>query len=295
MAADTDHAKIVERLIDTHEERLLASLQELENRLAAYAIDAPTQEGKLFDLAWSLQARQDIEEIFRETYLTEVDSIIRDYPQILESVGDMLNEYGTFTGVATEVVENLQNIAFQGFQDIASTFTDTLANELYQNTLVGRPIDESIRNIRQTVNGVYIQSDQTEIRRLVDIANAGGEAAEEAVRKLHSIYAADRVGNNMRKYATQMAQDSVMQFDASINVAAGKEVGAERWKYYGSVIRDSREWCKEHAGKTYTEDEIREMWANNSWAGKAPGDPFIVRGGYNCRHHWRPVFDIEVD
>lgn len=293
MAADTDHAKIVERLIDTHEERVLASLQELENRLAAYAIDAPTQEGRLYDLAWSLQARQDIEEIFRETYLTEVDLNIRDYPQILESVGDMLNEYGTFTGVATEVVENLQNIAFQGFQDIASTFTDTLANELYQNTLVGRPIDESIRNIRQTVNGVYIQSDQTEIRRLVDIANAGGEAAEEAVRKLHSIYAADRVGNNMRKYATQMAQDSVMQFDASINVAAGKEVGAERWKYYGSVIRDSREWCKEHAGKTFSEDEIRDLWANNAWQGKAPGDPFIVRGGYNCRHHWRPVFDVE--
>lgn len=293
MAADTDHAKIVERLIDTHEERLLASLQELEERLAAYAINAPTQEGKLFDLAWSLQARQDIEEIFRETYLTQVDSIIRDYPQILESVGDMLNEYGTFTGVATEVVENLQNIAFQGFQDIASTFTDTLANELYQNTLVGRPINESIKNIRQTINGVYIQSDQAEIRRLVDIANAGGEAGEEAVRKLHSTYAADRVGNNMRKYATQMAQDSVMQFDASINVAAGKEVGATKWKYYGSVIRDSRKWCKDHAGKTYTEDEIREMWANNAWAGKAPGDPFIVRGGYNCRHHWRPVFDLE--
>lgn len=97
----------------------------------------------------------------------------------------------------------------------------------------------------------------------------------------------------MRKYATQMAQDSVMQFDASINVAAGKEVGAERWKYYGSVIRDSREWCKEHAGKTFSEDEIRDLWANNAWQGKAPGDPFIVRGGYNCRHHWRPVFDVE--
>ena len=25
--------------------------------------------------------------------------------------------------------------------------------------------------------------------------------------------------------------------------------------------------------------------------GKAAGDPFIVRGGYNCRHHFRPVLD----
>ena len=99
----------------------------------------------------------------------------------------------------------------------------------------------------------------------------------------------------MRRYASQMVHDSLMQFDAGINVAAGKEVGATEWKYYGSVIQDSRPWCVKHAGKRFTEDEIREMWANNEWQGKAPGDPFIVRGGYNCRHHWRPVFDIEVD
>jgi len=34
--------------------------------------------------------------------------------------------------------------------------------------------------------------------------------------------------------------------------------------------------------------------------GKATGDPFIVRGGYNCRHHWQPVDpewfnDSEID
>jgi len=295
MAADTDHARIVERLADTHEQRLLASLQQLEERLAGYAIDAPTRDGQLFDLAWSLQARSDIEEIFRETYLTEVDSIVRDYTQVVDSIGEMLDEYGSFTGVAPEVISNLQRISFQGFEDIASTFTDDLANELYQNTLVGRSRADAIKSIRQSINGVYIQSDQAEISRLVDIANAGGEAAEEAIRELHKVYAADRVGNNMRRYATQMVNDSIMQFDASINVAAGKEVGATRWKYYGSVIRDSREWCKKHAGKTYTEEEIRELWSNNAWSGKASGDPFIVRGGYNCRHHWRPVFDIEVD
>jgi hypothetical protein len=50
-----------------------------------------------------------------------------------------------------------------------------------------------------------------------------------------------------------------------------------------------------HNMKTYTEDEIREMWAENEWTGKAAGDPFIVRGGYNCRHHFRPVFGLELD
>jgi len=293
MAADTDHARIVERLTDTHEQRLLNSLQQLEDRLADYATNAPTTEGQLFDLAWSVQARPDIEQIFRETYLTEVDSIVREYATVLSSIEDMFNEYDTFTGVAPEIISNLQRISFQGFEDIAVTFTDQLANDLYQSTLVGRPRSEAIKNLRQSINGVYIQSDQAEVARLVDIANSGTAGAQEAIRQLHQIYAADRVGNNMRKYATQMVHDSVMQFDASVNVAAGREVGATEWKYYGSVIRDTREWCERHAGKTYTEEEIREMWTNNSWAGKSAGDPFIVRGGYNCRHHWRPVFETE--
>lgn len=296
MAADLDHARIVDALGTTHERRMLAILQQLEDRLAAYAIQAPVQDGRLFDLAWSIQARADIERILRETYLTEVDSIVRDYDTVVDSVGEMFEAYESFLGVPDEVVANLKRVSFQGFQDIAVTFSNELANELYQNTLVGRPIEESIRNLRQKINGVYIQSDQAEVQRLVNIANnAEGDASEEAVRQLHQVYASDRTGRNMRRYASQMIHDSLMQFDASINVAAGKEVGADRWKYYGSVIQDSRPWCIKHAGKRFSEDQIRDLWANNEWQGKAPGDPFIVRGGYNCRHHWRPVFDIEVD
>jgi len=296
MAADLDHARIVDALGTTHERRMLAVLQQLEDRLAAYAIQAPVQDGRLFDLAWSIQARADIERILRETYLTEVDSIVRDYDTVVNSVGEMFEAYESFLGVPDEVVANLKRVSFQGFQDIAVTFSNELANELYQNTLVGRPIEESIRNLRQKINGVYIQSDQADIQRLVNIANnAEGDEAEEAVRQLHQVYASDRTGRNMRRYASQMIHDSLMQFDASINVAAGKEVGADRWKYYGSVIQDSRPWCVKYAGKKFSEDQIRDLWANNEWQGKAPGDPFIVRGGYNCRHHWRPVFDIEVD
>jgi len=179
------------------------------------------------------------------------------------------------------------------FEDIAGTFLNELSSEVYQNTLTGRRIDESIKAMRQKINGVYAQSDQAEVARLVNIANAGGADAEAAIKKLHSVYAADKLGNNMRRYATQMVHDSLMQFDAGVNVQAGKETGATQWKYYGSVINDSREFCAEHAGKVYTEDEINEIWKGN-WAGKAAGNPFIVRGGYNCRHHWRPYYSEET-
>lgn len=289
---DINHAKIVEKLGDTHETRILNILTELEDRIAALVLSAPLTDGKLSDLAWSLQARAQIEQIFRETFLTEADLLVRDYDKVSASLSAMFEEYGGVFQLSDDILVNLKRVSFQGFQDIASTFADELANELYQNTLTGRPIDESIRNVRQKINGVYMESDQAEVNRLVALAKEG---SEEAVEALHKVYAADRTGNNMRRYASQMVHDSLMQFDASLNVAAGKEIGAEKWKYYGSVIRDSREWCKKHAGKSYTEDEIRKMWSSSSWSGKASGDPFIVRGGYNCRHHWRPVFSDEVN
>ncbi len=292
MAADIDHARIIERLGDAHEERLQAALRRLEERVVAIVSAAPTKAGSLFDLEWAIAARTQIQSILEQEYLAEVQTIISEYDEAVVSAQAMLGEYGAFTEISEDTIRALKRLSFQGFEAIGNEYLDVLANEVYQNTLTGRPVADSIKTVRHAINGVFIESDSAEANRLVDIA-ANGSAAEqaEAIKKLHTLYARDRVGNNLRRYATQMVHDSLMQFDSSIVVNAGKESGAEKWKYYGSVIRDSREWCKQHAGKIYTEEEIREMWAENQWQGKAPGDPFIVRGGYNCRHHFRPVFE----
>jgi len=291
MSAELDHARIVAALSATHERRLLDILQQLESRIAAYVITAPSSNAALFDLVWAVTARSDIETIMRETYLTEVDSIVRQYPDILESLYEVFAEVEGFTGVAPEVIANLQRISFQGFQDIAVTFSNRLSTELYQNTLTGRSVAESVENLRKEINGVYIQSDQAEVQRLVAIANAGGDDAEEAIRELHQIYAADRRGNNMRRYAKQMVHDSLMQFDASVTYQAGKDAGADKWKYQGTQVEDSRDFCVRNIDRVFTEDEINTIWSTEAWEGKAAGDPFIVRGGYNCRHHFFPVFD----
>lgn len=289
MAADADHARFVERLGDAHEKRIALSLQTLEDRLATLLTQAPTKAGKLFDLEWAIAARQDILVEMRSVFLGASDEVIQEYTKVAESLGVMLGQYGDFVGVSEDVIRALKRQSFQGFESIAGRFLNEIADEVYQNTLTGRDVSQSITSLRQKINGVYAASDKVEVARLVNIANAGGDAAEEAVKKLQSIYAADKLGNNMRRYATQIVHDSLMQFDSSITVQTGKESGADAWKYYGSNINDTRDFCRKHAGKTYTEDEIREIWSGD-WAGKAAGDPFIVRGGYGCRHHWRPVF-----
>ena len=120
MAADTDHARIVDRLALTHERRIAQSLQALEERIAAYAVQAPTKDGQLFDLAWALQARKDIPRFISSTYLTEADSIVREYDQVFDSISAMFEKYESFNGVSPEVVRNLKRIPFKGSKILQS-------------------------------------------------------------------------------------------------------------------------------------------------------------------------------
>jgi hypothetical protein len=295
MPADSDYSEILERLADGHQERLSNALKTLENNVASIMDNAPIKDGKLFDLEWAVNARPELRAALEADYLSEVDSIVRDYAGVSADASKMLSTYGDFAKLDSAVISQLQGLSFQGFQAVANEYLDVLANEVYQSTLTGRAFNDTVKNLRQTINGVYIQSDSVEANRLVDIAANGTKAQQaDAVRQLQTIYARDRVGNNLRRYATQMAQDSLMQFDASVNTAIGKQTGATKWKYYGTTIRDTRPFCREHVNQVFTTEEIEETWAG-SWKGKASGDPYIVRGGYNCRHHWRPVFDEEPE
>jgi hypothetical protein len=45
-------------------------------------------------------------------------------------------------------------------------------------------------------------------------------------------------------------------------------------------------------GEVLDEETIYSIW-DDDWQGKEPGDPFVVRGGYNCRHFWVPVEEDE--
>ena len=95
-------------------------------------------------------------------------------------------------------------------------------------------------------------------------------------------------GRNMSMYAGQIAHDSVMQFDGQFTIHKAKEAGLKHFKYTGSLDGATRDFCSRHIGNTYNEKQIRAIWTGN-WAGKSSGDPFIVRGGYRCRHTWLPV------
>ncbi len=87
----------------------------------------------------------------------------------------------------------------------------------------------------------------------------------------------------MRRYAGQIAQDSLMQFDGQFTLYKGKEAGITKYQYVGTNITTTRDFCRRYLNRVFTEEEAREIW-QGSWRGKSGTDPFVNRGGYRCRH-----------
>ena len=293
-------SKILDKLADQHEQRIIDVLYRLEEDVIREVTRATG--GKLVSQRLAIQLQPAIRNLIETTFLQEADTIINEeYNKIAKEVLDTFGEmpipkkFKSLTEVDLTTLNALKTQSFSGFEDIAERFLKVINDEVYQSTIAGRPFDDMVANIRSHINGVYKQSNIAEINELVDFINenkfdnAKKAEIEEAVRKLHTQYASDRAGNNLRRYASQIAHDSVMQFHGQFTVAKAKDAGLTHFTYTGTLVRDSRPFCRDMLNKTLTEKEIRDTWNNQGWQGKSTGDPFIVRGGYRCRHTWIPT------
>ena len=293
-------SRILDKLADQHEQRIIDVLYRLEEDVIREVTRAT--KGKLVSQRLAIQLQPAIRNLVETTFLDEADTIINEeYNKIAKEVLDTFGEmpipkkFKSLTEVDLTTLNALKTQSFSGFEDIAERFIKIINDEVYQSTIAGRPFEDMVSNIRSHINGVYKQSNVAEINELVDFINenkfdnAKKAEIEEAVRKLHTQYASDRAGNNLRRYASQIAHDSVMQFHGQFTVAKAKDAGLTHYRYTGTLVRDSRPFCRNMLNKTLTENEIRDIWNNQGWQGKSTGDPFIVRGGYRCRNTWIPT------
>ena len=293
-------SRILEKLADQHEERIINVLYTLENDIINEVTRAT--KGQLVSQRLAIQLQPRLRTIIQNTFLNEADLIINEEynkvaKEVLDTFGKMPipKKFKNLTDIDLSTINALKTQSFSGFEDIAERFLKVINDEVYQSTIAGRPFNDMVSNIKSHINGVYKSSNVTEINELVDFINenkfdtAKKAQVEDAVRKLHTQYASDRAGNNLRRYASQIAHDSVMQFHGQFTVAKAKASGLNHFTYTGTLVRDSRPFCQNMLNRTLTEEQIRDMWNNRAWQGKSTGDPFIVRGGYRCRHTWIPT------
>ena len=301
---------------------LINTLDKIEREVIASASRLPLTDGKLVELQSAIAIRPQIKAILEREYLKWSDTVVREgfnkqakriekgFKAVLEKArirnklsAEDLAKFSELTKGDLALIQNLKQQYFTQFKDVSNTFTRKLADKVYQNTLIGSEFAVLEKELRQTINGIYASSDDPEINRLVDFVNENKfieskqSAVDKAIQTLQSKFARDRAGENMKKYAGQILNDSLRDFDATLNFNKSQDAGLTYVKYYGDVIPTTRTICRNvingvydrRKGGLFTVDEVRRLWASQSWSGKKSGDPLIVRGGYNCRHQWSYV------
>jgi len=293
-------------------EQLTKVLDKIEDEITSLAGKSlPTTDGKLIELRAAIAIRPQIKAILEREYLAWSDTVVRTgfnkqakrVERAFKTIGRIPKEFQELTKGDLALIKNLKQQYFTQFKDISNTFTRTLADKVYQNTLLGSEFTVLEKELRQTINGIYASSKDPEINKLVNFIKKNKNKksiqskVEKAVAKLQSKFGRDRAGENMKRYAGQLLNDSLRDFDATLNFNKANDAGLTFIKYYGDIIPTTREICRnlvsgvynKRQGGLFTIDEVRKLWTSRSWSGKKSGNPLVVRGGYNCRHQWSYV------
>ena len=290
---------------------LIATLDKIEKEVVSLAGRLPAQDGKLIELQSAIAIRPQIKAILEREYLAWSDTVVRKgfnkqakrIEKAFKSIGNIPIEFQELTKGDKALIQNLKQQYFTQFKDVSNTFTRKLSEKVYQNTLIGSEFTVLEKELRQTINGIYASADDPEAQKLVDYINdnkfnkSKKDAVNKAIQTLQSKFARDRAGENMKRYAGQILNDSLRDFDATLNFNKSNDAGLTYVKYYGDVIPTTRQLCRnvvsgvynKRQGGLFTIDEVRKLWSSTSWKGKKSGNPLIVRGGYNCRHQWSYV------
>ena len=277
-----------------------------------------TDDFKLFNLRSAIAVQPLIRQTLEKEYLRWSDTVVRDgfnkqakrIERAFREVGNIPVRFQQLTESDLTLIQNLKRQTYTQFKDVSNTFTRRLSEKIYQYTLIGSDPVELEEELRRTINGIYASAKDSEVNELVksikrdevrlrklDKRTVQGKALKNKLDKniqtLQSKFARDRAGENMKRYAGQILNDSLREFDATLNLAKSNDAGLTHVVYQGSNIPTTRDFCRlvrsgaydKRKGGLFTIDEVRKLWRRN-WKGKKPGDPFIVRGGYNCRHQW---------
>ena len=113
----------------------------------------------------------------------------------------------------------------------------------------------------------------------------------------------------LTRYVTQVANDSLTQFNATYTEAITQDLGFEFYKYTGTIIDKTRPFCKDFIQKYYHKKEVEKLGdginplTNNSLTviqlkgrinGTNKSNIITRRGGYNCRHYFSPLSTRQV-
>lgn len=280
----SQHDKVINDTLDDIQSGVFDNIKALENEIAQLV-----SQGYNPSLL-----RPQIMAAFR----TYSSSVRRAVTPVTDLSADWLKQTGFDKTADDSSAEQL--LLDQTQNNIAGTvesFAENVMEVVVLGTAAGVAASTLTQQVRGRISGVMMETNDPEVKRqqrkLDRMLRRGATAAEYKVvvdaikRKLPPEV---NTAGSLRDTAIRTTETSIMGYEGAFSAGATERRGITKWTYEGGIISTSREFCKSIVGNTYTRDQIDSIWSG-SWAGKAPGDPMIVRGGYNCLHYWVPVED----
>jgi hypothetical protein len=220
-------------------------------------------------------------------YIKEFDKIAVDTTKM---VGDEI------TPLDNRVASELKAQAYQSIDESVKTGRENVNTEIVVGAIAGMTVQAIAQNSRHAISGLFIQTNdlqttllQKKLIRLRKATNRKEDDIAKAYTALKKKFAGVNVGSSLNNTVKAGMHDKVMDFDAVFIKHRAEQAGLTKFKYTGSIVSESRDFCIRNVGRTFTKAEAQSLWSRQSWKGKRSGDPFVVRGGHNCRHFWIPV------
>ena len=218
-------------------------------------------------------------EIITDSYKSKVNTFTSQFPAIAK-----LNN-GYF-----KVLEK----AFEPNKELYKMIVDNSIS-MTRNSLLESGIREAVINpVIKVVNNSVTQ----------------GALYADMVKQLElTILGDDETLGGLLRYSKQITTDAMGQFNANYNQTIATDLGLE-WYYYSGASRDtSRPFCKKYAQRYFHKKEVEDFgrgkdldgsnlctgnFCNGRVKGTNASSIFTYRGGYNCRHIFKPTIEAGV-
>ena len=277
------HDRVVDKAIETIKADVFDNVKSLENKVAdIIALELPPE-----------MVRPQILAAFAEQSQT-----VKDAAQPLTTISeDFMTQSSTPAGPADfQSQSQLLDLSSEELSNAISSSGEDVVKTVVLGTVAGLGTATIVAQARGRISGVQMDSTDPDVRReqrnLRKLVKTGASAAlvTQSTNKLRRMLPGSvNTAGSIAVKLTTTADNVVGSFNGTYAKAQATRNGVENFEYVGGVMATSRPFCVSMVGSIMNAEDIQNLWDGSSWAGKEPGDPFVVRGGYNCRHYWVPV------
>ncbi len=277
------HDKIYDRALEEMQDSVFDNVKALENEVADIVAQALPPDMTRPQVMVAFETHS----IELKNSATPLSALSQDFVEQSSApfdAEDSLTESALLDTSANELSTTMNS----GAEDIVKT--------IVLGTVAGVATQALVNQVRGRISGIQMESADPSVRReqrkLNKMMKKGATGAELASVVANIKRKLPGNVNTAASVATQLktkVDNVVGEFNGTYAKARATKLKIEQFEYVGTTDAASRPFCQGMAGTRMSADEIQNVWDSSGWTGKEPGDPFVVRGGYNCRHYWVPI------